>query len=55
MQEECQHVLSAGCVFLMGVSHSGKRVFSSSNLVSCLLLWRRARAKKTGAGASNEG
>lgn len=39
MQEECQHVFTAGCVFLMGVS--------SGDSVSCLPLWRSDQAKKT--------
>ena len=47
MQQECQHVFSAGCVFLTGVSRGGKLVFSSSDSVSCLPLWRSDRAKKT--------
>ncbi len=60
MQEECQHVFSAGCVFLMGVSSGDKLGLSSSDSVSCLPLWRSDQAKKTAwggwrGGRSSEG
>lgn len=48
MQEECQHVFSAGCVFLTGVSRGGEnKSFSSSASISCLPLWRSDQARKT--------
>ena len=55
MQEECQHVFSAGRVFLTGVSRGGKLVFSSSDSVSCLPLWRSDRAKKTAVKGWRDG